>query len=124
MGIDLERRPGGTLIRLDGTLDRYTAMELRQKVTQRVALGEIVVVDLSRHDDADSTALGILIGVLPRLAKNGEVRLVWAQPKIHRIFEITGLTRVFPIYQDVEAAFAGECGSQHPKGPGRKRATG
>ena len=58
-----------------------------------------IVVDLEKVDFLDSTGLGVLVGGLKRVKQNnGELGIICNQEKILRIFRITGLTKVFPIY--------------------------
>ena len=52
----------------------------------------------------DSTALGVLVGALKRCREQGgELRLVVTEPRIVKIFEITGLTTVFRIVDSLAA---------------------
>ena len=58
-----------------------------------------VVVDLSDTTFIDSTTLGVLVGGVKRLRPNGgQLSLVCSDRNITKIFEITGLDKVFPIY--------------------------
>jgi len=58
----------------------------------------LVVADLSKVTFIDSTALGVLIGARERCAGAGmTMRLVVAEPRILKIFDITGLTELFDI---------------------------
>ena len=55
----------------------------------------------------DSTGLGVLVGGLKRVrAHDGSLDLVCTQERILKIFRITGLTKVFGIYQSVDQAIA------------------
>ena len=55
----------------------------------------------------DSTGLGVLVGGLNRVrAHDGSLDLVCTQERILKIFRITGLTKVFGIYQSVDQAIA------------------
>src|SRR5207248_9099888 len=66
-----------------------------------------VVVDLEGVDFLDSTGLGVLVGGLKRLrSHDGDMILVCTQPRILKVFEITGLTKVFAIFDTVDAALA------------------
>jgi len=56
-------------------------------------------------DFLDSTGLGVLVGGLKRLRTNGgDLSLVCTQPRILKVFEITGLTSVFSIATSVDEA--------------------
>jgi len=61
------------------------------------------VVDLEKVAFLDSTGLGVLVGGLKRVKPHeGELGIICNQEKILRIFRITGLTKVFPIYRSRE----------------------
>jgi anti-sigma B factor antagonist len=89
-----------------GEIDVYTAPKLREKLIELVSEGSYnVVVNLEGVDFLDSTGLGVLVGALKRVkAHDGTLALVCTQEKILKIFKITGLTKVFPIHDSVEAA--------------------
>ena len=64
-----------------------------------------LVVDLSKATFIDSTTLGVLVGGVKRLRPTGgSLSLVCTDQNISKIFEITGLDRVFPIYASREEA--------------------
>jgi anti-sigma B factor antagonist len=63
------------------------------------------VVDLSEATFIDSTTLGVLLGTLKRLRTvGGEIALVCTDRNIRKIFEITLLDRVFPLFESRDAA--------------------
>ena len=63
------------------------------------------MVDLEKVEFLDSTGLGVLIGGMKRLrSTDGDLTLVCTQPRILRVFEITGLNRAFAIHDSVEQA--------------------
>ncbi|GAB3852499.1 hypothetical protein GCM10029963_42190 [Micromonospora andamanensis] len=64
-----------------------------------------MVVDLGRVDFLDSTGLGVLVGALKRLrTADGTFALVCDKEPLLKIFRITALDQVFPLYPTVEAA--------------------
>jgi len=64
-----------------------------------------VVVDLSKATFIDSTTLGVLVGGVKRLRPNGgALTIVCTDQNICKIFEITGLDRVFTIHATREEA--------------------
>ena len=66
-----------------------------------------LVVDLRDIEFLDSTGLGVLVGGLKRVrAHDGWIDLVCTQSRILRIFRITGLNKVFDIYDTVAEAVA------------------
>jgi anti-sigma B factor antagonist len=65
------------------------------------------VVDLSETTFIDSTTLGVLVGGVRRLREqDGDLSLVCSDRNITKIFEITGLDRVFSISPSREEALA------------------
>ena len=81
---------------------------MREKLVELVSEGRYnLVVDLEAVDFLDSTGLGVLVGGLKRLrSHDGDLSLVCTQHRILKVFEITGLTKVFAIHDSVDAAVA------------------
>jgi anti-anti-sigma factor len=53
----------------------------------------------------DSSGLGTLVGGLKRASEhNGRIGIVCTSPQIRKVFEITGLVRVFSLYETEEEA--------------------
>jgi anti-sigma B factor antagonist len=88
------------VISLAGEVDLYTAPEFKQQLLDVIAQGgKNVVVDFTNTTFIDSTTLGVLVGGVKRLRTNeGQLSLVCSDRNITKIFEITGLDRVFTIY--------------------------
>jgi anti-sigma B factor antagonist len=96
------------VIGLSGEVDLYTAPEFKQQLLEVIgAGGKDVVVDFSNTTFIDSTTLGVLVGGVKRLrAQDGRLSLVSSDRNITKIFEITGLDRVFTIYPTRDEALA------------------
>lgn len=94
------------VIELEGEVDVYTAPQLKQATITLLEGGaRELVVDLTRVEYLDSTALGVLIGGLKRMREQeGNLVLVCPSPRIRRVFEITGLDKIFDIYDSVAQA--------------------
>jgi anti-sigma B factor antagonist len=94
------------VISLAGEVDLYTAPEFKQQLLEVISQGaRKVVVDFSDTTFIDSTTLGVLVGGVKRLRSNdGQLSLVCSDRNITKIFEITGLDRVFTIYPTRAAA--------------------
>jgi anti-sigma B factor antagonist len=86
---------------LTGEVDLYTAPEFKQQLLDAIGQGaRHVVVDLSDTTFIDSTTLGVLVGGIKRLRpEGGQLSIVCSDRNITKIFEITGLNRVFPIHE-------------------------
>jgi anti-sigma B factor antagonist len=100
--------PGFTVIEVGGEIDVYTAPQLRERLVSLVESGSYqLILDMESVEFLDSTGLGVLVGGLKRVrAHEGWIDLVCTQSRILRIFRITGLNRVFSIYDTVPAALA------------------
>ena len=97
---------GSYVIALSGEVDLYTAPEFKQQLLEVIGNGaKNVIVDFSSTTFIDSTTLGVLVGGVKRLRPNdGQLSLVCSDRNITKIFEITGLDRVFTIYPTREEA--------------------
>jgi len=95
-----------TVVQVTGEVDVYTAPKLREQLVSLVDAGRYdIVVDMDGVEFLDSTGLGVLVGGLKRVrTHDGSLRLVCSQERILKIFRITGLTKVFPIYDSVSDA--------------------
>jgi len=96
------------VISLAGEVDLYTAPEFKQQLLDVIAKGaKEVVVDFSNTTFIDSTTLGVLVGGLKRLRpEDRTLALVCSDQNITKIFEITGLDRVFTIHPTREEALS------------------
>jgi anti-sigma B factor antagonist len=64
-----------------------------------------LIVDLSKATAFDSTALGVMIGILKRMRElDGSLVIVCPKCTIRRVFEITGLDKIFEIVNTIEEA--------------------
>ena len=105
------------VIELGGEVDLYTAPEFKERLVQVIEDGKKqLVVDLSKATFIDSTTLGVLVGGVKRLRPTGgSLALVCTDHNISKIFEITGLDRVFPIYGSRDEAIS-NVGTAQPGG--------
>lgn len=101
---------GRTVVEVAGEIDVYTAPKLREQLAELVDSGRYdIVVDMTGVEFLDSTGLGVLVGGLKRVrTHDGSLQLVCTQERILKIFRITGLTKVFPIHDSVDAAVAAD----------------
>jgi anti-sigma B factor antagonist len=112
MRLDVETEqvgPTAFVVALTGELDLYSAPDLKGELVRLTDGGaQEVVVDLTGTTFIDSTALGVLLSAAQQLraADSGRLSLVVADETIRRIFAMTGLERVFPIYESRGEALA------------------
>ena len=110
MEMDLQitvRRSGDVaIIDLAGEVDAYTSARFREVMMDIIEDGgEKLVVGLTRVDYIDSSGLGALVGGLKRTSeRNGRIILICDRSQVRKVFEITGLEKVFPIFTTEEEA--------------------
>ena len=89
------------MVRLSGEIDIASRDEVLAKLQAAAKQSDIVDVDLSTVTYADSTALGLLIGLRNQLReRGGKVRLISPTPRVRKLLELAGLDRAFDIITD------------------------
>jgi anti-sigma B factor antagonist len=93
-------------VEINGEIDVYTSPKVKDTIGQLIDQGHyLLVVDLEHVRYIDSTGLGVLIGALKRVREfGGSVALVCTNPQIKKIFDITGLVKIFGIYESEASA--------------------
>lgn len=96
------------VVPLQGELDLADARLVRDRLDEQIRAGHRhIVADLGQVTFIDSSALGVLVGRLKILQKmGGNLRIVARSEQVLRVFEITGLDQVFPIFDDAASALA------------------
>lgn len=94
------------VIAVTGELDLHGADPLLAELDRVERLGgRTLIVDLLAVPLIDSTALGVLAGAAKRLrAARGRLLLVADDPRTLRVFQVTGLDRVFALERTLSAA--------------------
>lgn len=106
---------GAEVVEAVGEVDLHSADELRARLRPLCeAPRGRCVLDMRHVPFIDSTGVGVLVGALKRARENeGHFFIVAPQPRVLRVFEITGLLSAFSIYDSVEDAI-GNRGSVEP----------
>jgi anti-sigma B factor antagonist len=108
MELDIQTQKNGALctVVLEGEVDVYTAPKLKEELVELIHDGcTHVVIDLDQVGFIDSSGLGVLVSALRRSReKDGAVSIVCSRDAVLKIFRITGLDKVFPIYASAEEA--------------------
>lgn len=97
---------GTAILEVAGELDLYTSPKLKNALDGVLAKGHTrLLINLLETTYLDSTALAILNSALQEIRQaGGNLGLVFNQPQIGRLFTITGLAEIFPIFQtEIEA---------------------
>jgi anti-sigma B factor antagonist len=106
--LDVTVRTEGSWTVLDvaGEVDLYTAPSLRERLVSVIDAGATrVLVNLAEVGFMDSSGLGVLVGGLKHAKeRGGELALVCVDGPVLKVLMITGLDKVFPIFDTLEAA--------------------
>jgi anti-sigma B factor antagonist len=94
-----------TVVSFDGDLDIFRDSEVRSALL-RVAEAECVIVDLSRVRYFGACLLGALAGLASEryAARLRAPVVVVANPRLRRLFEITGMDRIVDLCATAEQA--------------------
>jgi anti-sigma B factor antagonist len=109
LGLVVRDQDGWVVLAVSGEIDIATAPSLRERLHALLAEDKRqLIVDLDDVGFLDSTALGVLVGVLKRArSEGGEVRIVCTQPRVRKVFEITRLDSAFDLFDSVDEAVRG-----------------
>lgn len=104
--IKTQQDEGVCTLALDGEVDVYTAPKLKEHLVSAIEDGcSNVIIDMNQVSFIDSSGLGVLVSALRRAReRDGAVRIVCDRDNILKIFRITGLDKVFPIFANVDEA--------------------
>jgi anti-anti-sigma factor len=103
-----EAQAGNALtLRIVGRVDSSVSNLLDQKVRDVVARDCPIVVDLGDMDYVSSAGLRCFVVLAKHArARNRTIALCGMREEITEIFQLSGLLRLFPVYDNVETAVA------------------
>ncbi len=106
--IDTRMVNGKAVLDLTGEVDSYNSPKLREKMVALIDEGSLhLIVNMTGVDYIDSTGLGTLVGGLKRASeKDGSIGIICPNEQIYKVFSITGLVKVFPIFDNEQAALS------------------
>jgi anti-sigma B factor antagonist len=106
--LNVSERDGCQVLSVTGELDVATAPQLRQEAVRLATTDRSdLVLDLSGVDFLDSTGLGVIVGVLKRIRTHGgELAVAGTEAHVRKVFDITRISDVLPMYETVDDACA------------------
>jgi len=98
-----------TVIGINGRLDTTNYPVLEKKLMEMIDTGQVrLLISLSQMDYVSSSGLRILLMALKRITvAKGKFALCSLQENIKEIFEISGFTNIFEIYDNEEEGLKG-----------------
>lgn len=110
MSIQVEHSSDADVLRLvvqERRLDAQAAPDLKAQLASFVGLGwQWIVLDLSRVEFVDSSALGAMVAGLKMLGRAGDLVIAGAQPPVVALFALTRMEKVFRMFPTADAASA------------------
>ncbi|MHB2016429.1 MAG: STAS domain-containing protein [Candidatus Xenobia bacterium] len=95
-----------TVLKLSGRLDANSADSFKQRIKDLMAQGNRhFVLDFAQLKMLSSTGLNALLHLFRELEKQGgELRIAGIQAYVKEIFDLTGYSKLFKLFDSVEAA--------------------
>jgi anti-anti-sigma factor len=104
--IDCQRSGEWSIVCVEGRMDTTTAPAFERKMQELIAEGQkSFVLDLDRLEYVSSAGLrAVLTAGKKAKASGGQMACCNLQGIVRKVFEISGFTSVFPVYESLEAA--------------------
>jgi stage II sporulation protein AA (anti-sigma F factor antagonist) len=90
-----------------GELDHHSAEYIRQKLDSEIikSTTKNMIFDFSQLTFMDSSGIGVIMGRFKNVQNlNGKVSLVNINDQIKRIFDMSGLHKIIPVYDSIDTA--------------------
>jgi anti-sigma B factor antagonist len=102
----IESKDDVCVVDLTGEIHVYTSPKVRDAISELIDQEHYnLIINLEKVRDIDSTGLGVLIWCLKRVREHsGSVKLVCTKPPVRRILDVTGLVKIFGIFDDEQTA--------------------
>lgn len=96
------------VVDLQGEIDVFASPQVKSSLVELAKNGRtLIVADFGKVSYIDSTGLGALVAALKAAReRDGTIAIVCVNPQIRRIFDITGLVKIFGLFDDVDSARA------------------
>ncbi|MPN58287.1 Anti-sigma F factor antagonist [bioreactor metagenome] len=95
------------IIKLNGELDHHSSSYARDEIDDEILAKnpKNILFDMSHLNFMDSSGIGVIIGRYKFIASNGgKVGIASMKPQIKRIYEICGLKRIIPSFDNKKTA--------------------
>jgi len=101
MSLEIESKIQDSIIEIKpiGEVDIYTSPELKNQIFALIEeKNNDIIIDCESLDYIDSTGLGVLMSIYKKMQENSlNLEIINLKPNIYKLFDITGLNKVFNI---------------------------
>jgi anti-sigma B factor antagonist len=106
MEISIAEKDDWTIVTVEGRMDTVSAPDFEGKIQERIAEGaKRLVVDLSRLEYISSAGLRcILVAGKSATGTGGRLCCCGLQGVVKKVFDVSGFTTLFPVYDSLEDA--------------------
>ena len=108
MEVQMDKNGTINIVTVIGYLDSNTAGDLEKRLIPPVDAGETqFILDFKKLDYISSAGLRVLLHAAKKLNQmEGQIVLCSVNDEVREVFEIAGLSPIFPIFRDQDAAMA------------------
>jgi len=104
--IDIENNKA--ILKFDGEVIFDNSNQLKEEAKKRLKKKEEVeslIIDLSHVPYLDSSGVGVILSLFKFMRnRNGSLSIAEANEKINRVFDVTKMTEIIPVYASLEEA--------------------
>lgn len=107
MNVNFESKNDKLIVHMAGELDHHSAEEVRNKIDDRIERDNLynIVMDFSQVTFMDSSGIGVIIGRYKKLLdKKGKLYVTKVNGSAKRVFELSGMFKIIPLYDSIEQA--------------------
>ncbi len=108
MELKTRKEKNATVVSIKGRMDSISSPEFEKELSELMAEGQInLIIDFGELDYISSAGLRSILAAAKKLEKKeGKLLLSALKDMVKEVFEITGFTAIFPVYESVESALA------------------
>jgi anti-sigma B factor antagonist len=102
-----ERKTGQVdILSLVGRLDAYAANDVEKKITLVTEKAQVnLVIYMDKLEYISSSGLRVLLAALKKVRKQqGDIRLAGLQPYVKEVFDVSGFTQLFKMFEKEDEA--------------------
>lgn len=102
--LNVERRDGALIVHLEGELTFASSTATKEEIKSLMEPDEqCLILEASHLQLIDSSGVGVVVSLLKRMNGQGVI-LVGLQPRVRRVFAITRIDLIVPIYATLDEA--------------------